>query len=445
MKHLKSIVLLSLIFSCGSVASQEIWSVDGCMQYAIENNSELKKQLLNQADAKSTLTQSKLAFIPTISASTSVGTNFGRSIDPGTNTYISTSNLGNSYELYGEVALFNGLQTVNNFKIAKVSKLREELTTQQIENQIATQTMSAYYRAIFAYGAYKIANGELTDNREMCARERVRYEVGLANISDVAQLESRVSQSEYNITNLEGVYRKSLLELKDKMYLPLDHDLTIDTLSSTPTQIVATRESFEQVYAIALFELPEFKIAENDERIAELNLSTAKAKLFPRFSLGANINTGYSKILDGYDLPQDGFQTQFKNRMGQYLGVSVSIPLWGGLARQKEIQRQRNSYKRVKIERNETSREIEKLIFEALIDLDSFEKQCQQSIANVKANELSHQTTEAKFVEGLATVIDIQTTQTNLSRAKIDQLQAFLNYLMQRRIVDYYKGVPLIR
>jgi len=123
----------------------------------------------------------------------------------------------------------------------------------------------------------------------------------------------------------------------------------------------------------------------------------------------------------------------------------MNIPLWGGLSRRKEIQRKKNHYHRVRIEKDEKTREIEKLVFEALIDLDSFEKQCQQSVVNVKANKLSYRTTEAKFKEGLATVIDMQTTQTNLSRAKIGQLEAFLNYLMQRRVVDYYKGLPLIR
>lgn len=445
MKRMNFISIILLLLSCGSVMSQTVWSVDDCMRYAMDNNTQLKKQSLNEADAKSTLTESKLAFLPYVSASSALNTNFGRSIDPVTNTYVNTSNLGNSYGIYGEIALFNGLQTVNNYKIAKVSKLREELTMVQVKNQIATQTMSAYYKAIFAYGAHEIATEELVESRKMYEKKRVEYEVGLANISDLAQLESRVSQGEYNITNLEGLYKKSLVELKTQMYYPLNEELSIDVLSTVPSAIIGANENFRQIYSIALSELPDLKIAEAEERIAKFNLSSAKASLFPRLLLNGGINTSYSRVLDGYEGKQEDFGAQFSNRMGEYVGVSLSIPLWGGLSRRKEVQRMRHEYKRVQIVKDEKSREMEVLIFEALIDLDSYEKQCNQSETNVKANTLSYRTTEAKFNEGLSTVVDVQSTQTNLSRAKMDQLTAFLNYLMQRRIVDYYKGLPLIR
>ena len=421
-KIITLIILGSLSWS--TLFAQQIWKLDDCMRYAVENSSLSKKQALTEDNAKKTLTERTLGFLPSISASTSVNANFGRSIDPETNAYASMSNFGQNYGASGYIDIFNGLQVVNGYKIAKYSKLREQMSTDQIDNQIASSTMSAYYRAIFAFGTLEIARQELLEYKKNYQKKEIEYEVGLANISDLAQLESSVSQGEYNVISLDGLYQKSLLELKNQMFYPLDEKLAIDTISNSVINVNNSNEN---------------------ERISQLELSTEKALLFPKISASGGISTGYSKILEGSEAKQASYSDQMKNKLGEYVGISVSVPIFNGLTQQKRIQRAKNDYKKAQIESEEKYKEIQRLVIESVIDLESFEKQCNQSISNIKSNTLSFKTVEAKFNEGLVSVVDLQATQTNLSRAKIDQLKAFLNYLMQRRLVDYYKGQPLIR
>ncbi len=440
---LLSIILLS-VMATSAKSPEPLWGVDDCIRYAVDNNLELKKQFINELNAKDELTVRSLSFLPSISANSSITGNFGRSIDPETNTYQSVSNMGNNYGISGSMSIFDGLRVLNGFKIAKASKLRQEFQTKQVENQVALTTMSAYYRAIFAHGAYKIATQELGESRKLYQKKKVEHEVGLANISDLAQLESRVSQGEYNLTNLEGIYRKAVVELKNQINFPLNSSLQIDTMSRVEYITEQSNEDFEAVVAIAETVLPEFEIMSAQERIAKLNLSSARANLFPSLSLSGGISTGYSQSLGG-EGGHPSYASQMKNKMGEYVGVSLNIPIFGALSRQKNIKRQKNEFERIKIESMEQNKEIQKFIYEAIIDLESNEKQCTQSVANVNANTLSYNSTEAKFNEGLSSVVDVQTVQTNLSRAKMDYLKAFLNYKMQRRIVDYYKGISLIR
>ena len=445
---MKKLILLPLIFICTlslkAHSEEPLWSVDDCIRYAVANNLQLKKQFINELDSKDELTVKSLSFLPSISANTSVSGNFGRSIDPETNTYQSTSNMGNSYGISGSVALFDGLRVLNGFKIAKASKIRQEYQTQQIENQVAISTMSVYYRAIFAHGAYRIAGQELSEVKQLYIKKKVEYEIGLANISDLAQLESRVSQGEFNLTNLEGVYRKTMVELKNKINYPLKSTLQIDTLTTVENMTMQSNEDFEIVYELAENTLPEFKMFDADKRIAKLNLSKARASLFPSLSLNGGVSTGYSQVLGG-DGMHPSFADQMKNKLGEYVSVQLNVPLFGALSRQKQIKRMKNEIERTKIETQEQKQELEKMIYEAIIDLESNEKQCVQAVSNIKSNTLSYKATAAKFEEGLSSVVDVQTVQTNLSRAKIDYLKSHLNYKMQRRIVDYYKGISLIR
>ena len=442
-KIITLIILGSLSWS--TLFAQQIWKLDDCMRYAVENSSLSKKQALTEDNAKKTLTERTLGFLPSISASTSVNANFGRSIDPETNAYASMSNFGQNYGASGYIDIFNGLQVVNGYKIAKYSKLREQMSTDQIDNQIASSTMSAYYRAIFAFGTLEIARQELLEYKKNYQKKEIEYEVGLANISDLAQLESSVSQGEYNVISLDGLYQKSLLELKNQMFYPLDEKLAIDTISNSVINVNNSNENVGEIVALAIRLLPDYKIAKQNERISQLELSTEKALLFPKISASGGISTGYSKILEGSEAKQASYSDQMKNKLGEYVGISVSVPIFNGLTQQKRIQRAKNDYKKAQIESEEKYKEIQRLVIESVIDLESFEKQCNQSISNIKSNTLSFKTVEAKFNEGLVSVVDLQATQTNLSRAKIDQLKAFLNYLMQRRLVDYYKGQPLIR
>lgn len=445
MKKKILILITTVLISATSLFGQGIWSVDDCMRYAIDNNPQSRKQQLIEDDARKSQTEATLAFLPSFDARTSLGGNFGRSIDPETNSYVSTSTLSNSYGAEAYIDLFNGLKVFNGLRIARAAKLREELTSTQVNDQIATRTMTAYYKAIFAYGTLSISKNELSDSRKNYEKKKVEYEIGLANISELAQLESSVSQGEYNVINFDGLYKKSLIELKNEMYFPFDEEIAIDTVGNTPLSFGAAIEDIGSIVNSAMTFLPDLKIYAANEKIAKFEFGKAKAGLFPKLSIAGGISTGYSRYLGEFGEDQPSYQKQLTDRFGQYASLNLSIPLFRGLSAQKDIQRKKNAYKRARIDAEQKEREIERMVIEAVIDLESYEKQCNQSIINVKANTLSYKTTDIKFNEGLSSVIDLQATQTNLSRAKVEQLKAFLNYLMQRRIVDYYKGVPLLR
>lgn len=442
-RHLLMITLFCLSFN--AQASDPLWSVDDCIHYAMKNNIQLKQQLLEALDTKNELTVRTLSFLPSFSAGTSVSASFGRSIDPETNTYQSVSNLNNSYNLGGSMTIFSGLNLINGYKIAKISVLRQEYMAQQMENQVAIATMNAYYRVIFAHGAHRIAKEELDNSNKHYRKAKIEYKIGLANISEVAQLESRVSQGTYNLTNLEGVYLKAIVDLKNQIDFPLDSTLTVDTLVYADPISIQTDNNFEDVFLSAQKNLPEFKLMESNHRISELQLSSARASFMPSISLGGSIGTSYSKVLEGskgYNV--QSYSDQMENKLGQSVSISMSIPIFSALSKQKYLQRQKHALERIELANREQRGQLQKIIYEAVIDLAINEKKCLQSEDNVSFNTLSYRTVEARYNNGLSTVIDMQTVQTNLSNARMDYLRSFLNYQIQCRIVDYYKGIPLI-
>lgn len=446
-------ILIFASLFCGDVWAQtpgpRTWSVDDCMRYAIQNSPLSERERIMLGSANMRHTEAALGFLPSISGSAGLGLNFGRSIDPQTNIYNNVSNLNNGYALQANIDIFNGLSKLNGYRIARSDRFRSQSQSQRVDNLISMETMQAYYTAIFAHGALSLSREKLLENEQIYQKGVRQYELGLINISDLAQLESGASQAQYNVIFLDGEYQKAVLELKDKMFYPLVEPLQIDTIHVEPMVfIVASAGGGAAVTRAALENLPEVRVWQQDVRRSELEYSSSKANLFPRIGLGAGVSTSYSRELASGSwavAPGAGFGSQFRDRMGEYVELSISIPIFNALGYQSLRVQKRNAVQLAKSQQRQDLAQLEKTVAQAVIDLQSYARQCAQGVVNVKANSLSYRATLAKYEEGLSSVIDLQTTQTGMLNAKIEQVKSQLNYLMQSRLVDYYKGEPLIR
>ena len=85
------------------------------------------------------------ALVPSISASASATTSFGRSVDPETNTYTTVANLDNSYSLSGQIPVFAGLSGINTVRAARVMRLMGIEELQQARDEAALNAMQAYF------------------------------------------------------------------------------------------------------------------------------------------------------------------------------------------------------------------------------------------------------------------------------------------------------------
>ena len=122
---MKRFFLLSvLVLSSGNLANAQegVWSLDACMRYAVENSPKTKQQALVNINNKYDQQSAVASLFPSIGGSVGLQTNFGRSIDPETNTYSNSSNLSNGYELSATLPLFDSGQLINKLKVSKIAR-----------------------------------------------------------------------------------------------------------------------------------------------------------------------------------------------------------------------------------------------------------------------------------------------------------------------------------
>ncbi len=445
MRPLLTTILIFLAANVSYGQPLTAWRVDDCMRYAVDNAPAARRAELAYADSRIDKTEAIASFFPSISAGTSVQTSFGRSIDPITNVYDNIANFNNSYSVSASVPLFGGLNVLNNFRIAKIATLQGKEEQARVEDQIALMTMQSFFDAMFAAENYRYALQNLEEKRLLLSQVKGQHSVGLKSAADVAQVEADVAMSEATLISYAGSRDMSMIKLKEQMNYPQDEELVLDSLFLDIMPSSPDRENSAEIAANALTFLPEARIADYNVRSSSINRTTALASLFPSLSLQGGYSTGYTRGINRNGSLYEPFREQFRNRGGQYVGMSLSIPIFSGLGRVSRYRRAGNALKSAEQTRIETDRRLESEIIQAVADLENAEKEYLQYLKGEEASRLSYEVTQAKYREGLLSFVDVQTTSTQYMLARINMNNARFRYHIKRRVVDYYKGEPYIR
>ncbi|MDD2437754.1 MAG: TolC family protein [Massilibacteroides sp.] len=427
-----------------SFAQDKTWTLDECMKYAVENSPKVKKEVYTNDTYKAEQLSAFGAFLPTMTANVGAQLNYGRSIDPETNTYSNTSTFNNAYSLSSTLPLFYGGRLVNQWKLSKVTRLLGKQVLQQAKDELAINTMQAYIDVVFYQGTAKLAAEKLEESRRLLYKTQRMQELGLKGKADVAQIEAQVASDDYDLTHQENLYCTALLTLKEHMNYDATLPLALDTTLNMHEYSLQV-ESAADIYTYAADHNPLARQAVLQLKSSRLEHLIAKGRLFPSIYLSAGISTNYFENLSSGAADPAAFKSQFKNNRGEYVSLNVSIPLFDGFSNRATIRRARNNLRIAVEQQSETLRQLQITIEKAVADRDGYLKEMIQMEKQVDANQLAHRLTVRKFEEGLMSSLDIQNSANLLIQSKINLLQKRLLYVVKTRQVDYYKGEELIK
>lgn len=456
MRKLLGISVFTALFlgTAGSLEAQEVMSLKDCMEYAVSNSTKMRIQQADIRDAQVERRSAILeAFTPSVSAGSYAYYNFGRSVDPETNTYKSTTSFQNGYQASGSIALFNGFQAVNNIKISKTAEAmglsREELT----RDEVCLATMEAYYNVVYYNQMIKAIVDEVEAARKAVELARRQEKLGQKGYADLVQIEADQAAKEYKLVNTQNLYNDALLSLKDVMFWPLDEELEIDfsiaddDAMSNGEKLLSGRlvsDSKDELVVNALNSLPAAYIARGEMLNAKRALNTAKWQLLPSLNLNGGWSTSYFTYPREKGYVAVPFRNQFTNNMGEYIQLSMSIPIYGRLYRQATIAKKKNAYVRATAQYEQKMREIEAEVVRALQDKEGAGAAFLQANKQAQVQKEAYKYNTKKFEQGMISPIEYQTASGNWLAARAEQLNALLKYYLKASIVEYYSGVPYL-
>lgn len=438
LKQLISIIIFVFLIGNSLNAQQQSWNLNQCISYAIENNINLKEYEILDKLSLEDLNQSKRNLLPGISASTNAGINYGRSIDPITNGYINTEFFNNSYNIGTSIAVFDGFRLQNQIKYQKFRKQISEYNQLNAIDDLAFSVMTSFFDVIYYEGMLEIAKEQVAASKLNLKTTEKQVEVGLKAKADLLEMRANLEREELNRIQIENSRKTALLRLKQQMNF-----VSIDEMHLTDEQSSVVHESIENPQSLFdQFTLwsPYYQSIEANLKATEKGLSISKSNLYPSVYASGSINTGFSETNTNESGNVIGFKDQFRNNKSQYLGASLSIPVFNKWANRSNIKKAK-----LDIERAKTILEDEKqkMFFEMandLTDLEALYKEYKQFVKRSDVDKLAFKAAEKKFEQGLINVVEYYIAKNRLANTDSQVLRARLQWEIKMKTIDFYKG-----
>lgn len=434
------ILIFLLIGSATGLQAQVLWTVDDCMRYAVEQNLGIRNSRLETRIAKQDLTAAVGDFLPSVSTSGTLGKRMGRSVDPKTNMYTSTSFLENTVGLYVAMPVFDGFTRINRLQFRKLNKQISGLAEKAEENQVAFEVLDAFYQFRFDEKMLELAR-EQRKLSERYQEQMIEYvDLGMRAPSDLQEVKARLQSDIYQETVRENGYRLSLLALKELLNMQDSDTLYISPEDSTANEVLEMPVvSADEVYRQSEAVLPQFRTMELKEKASRKSVAIAAGAFSPSVKAEFSLNSNYfdtERNAAGEIVP---WGDQLKNNKMKYIGISVSFPLFSGLSRYTEVRKERFRLQQVQNTNDRQRLSLRKEIEDACISLQAAVEEHRQAAEQLRTSTITLKENEERWEEGMISVFELMEKRNLYIAAKAELARTRLQYDLKKRTVGFYR------
>ncbi|MCF8370852.1 MAG: TolC family protein [Bacteroidales bacterium] len=454
--------------------SQEAWTLEQCIDYALEHNIQVKQQALNTEYSKNTLQQSKFGILPSLNGSVSGNLSSGRSVDPFTYEFTTQNVTSYNFAISSSATLFSGLQQYNNIKANEFNLKASIKDFEKLKNDIALNISAAYLQILFAEELVAIAEDQLGITQQQVDRTEKLVEAGSLAQGSLLEIQAQEASEELQLITAQNNLDLSYLTLTQLLELGSTEDFKIVRPQIDEINEGRIVQTVGSIYAEGVELLPQIQSAEYKLRSSEKNLAAARGAYLPRLSISASYYTGYSnnrKLFDETDMevPEQligrtennipvysypytttayldkdyPFADQFKDNAYKSVSLSLTIPIFNNLQVMTGVKNSKLNVLSNQYTLESTKNQLYKEIQQAHADAVAALKKYKASEKSLAASQESFRYTQQKFDVGLVTTVDFNLAKTQLARVQSDLLQAKYEYLFKSNVLQFYRGKPI--
>lgn len=424
------------------LSAEPAMTLHQCMEYAVSHSTKMRLQAADRHDEQWLRRKAIMeVFTPSVSASSYLYNQYGRNLDPETNTYITVTSFHNGYSASAGITLFDGFQSINNLKMAATAVKMGVSREQQTRDEICLATMEAYCNVLYYTELEAVLEGQVSTTQTARDRAMRQEELGQKGHADVLQMESELAQKQYQLITARNQKSNALLTLKDVMFWPANDALRIDSRLSepefTPVLMAELSETAKQL-------LPSAELAKMSVNKAKLDLKSARGAYAPTLDLHGGWSTSYFTYPGRADYHSASFKDQFRNNAGEYLQLSLSIPIFDQLRRRTNLNLKKSAVIRAQAEYDQKMRDIENEVFRAVSDRDGAQAAYQQAHKLAMVQEEAYHLSTKQYEVGLISAIEYQTASQTYLNAKAERMNTLLQLKIKDAVVRYYSGESYI-
>lgn len=421
-----------------------VWTLQDCIDYAMQENISLQQSRLTAESAQVDIKTAKNALFPSLSFSTShslINRPYQESSYTVSGTEIlmanTNTNYSGSYGLNAQWELFNGgrnLKTIKQEEInSRIAGLDFETTANSIEESIA----QVYVQILYASESVKVNENTLEVSKAQRDRGKELFEAGSISSADYAQLESQVSNDNYQLVTAITALEDYKLQLKQLLEMEGNVEMLLYIPELDDNDVLARLPDKESVYASALQTRPEIESGKLNVSASELDIKIAKSSYYPSLSLSAGIGTSHTT---GTDYT---FSEQLKNGWNNSVGLTLSVPIFSRRQTKSAVEKAQIGLESTKLQLRETEKELYRTIENLWLDAWSAQQQYLAAAERVKSSRTSFDLVSEQFNLGMKNTVELLTEKNNLLSAEQELLQAKYMAILNIQLLKFYQGMEM--
>lgn len=430
------LILAAALSAAPAVRAQDgPWSLADCIAYALEHNLSVQQGVLAVEQRELELNTARNRRLPGISAGASENLSFGRGLTAD-NTYSNSNTTSTSFSVGGELPLFQGFDIANGIKLGRLNLAAATADLEKARDDIRVAVTQAYVQILYSQELLTVAQHQCERDARLLDLIRERLEAGKASEAELSAQQAALAQSRQSEIQAEGELRLAVLELTQLLELRSPEGFSIVTPDADGADRVLLMRP-EAIYEEAVGIRPAVESARLNVDYAALNIERAKGARLPSISLNGGLSSNY---YTNSAIPAAAFGTQLKNNFSQYLGISMSVPIFQRFTIRNNIRTAQLQYKGQQLQLEGVKKALYKEIQQAYYNAVSAQARYAGSRESAESARLHYELTEEKYKVGKAGIADYNDARNAWLRAESEQVQARFQCLYQVKLLDFYRG-----
>lgn len=435
------VIISALMLSMLTVSAQKQWTLQECLDYALENNITLQKSQLQKRSATEDLIGSKHALLPTLNASTNQSLGYQPWKDSGistvtngtVNTKVDKTSYNGSYSLSGQWTVWNGNKNYNNIKLNGLTEQQAELTVHETANTIQERIAQLYAQILYMAENVKVKEQTLETSKKNEARGQEMLNVGKMSKADLAQLTAQRANDEYNIVEARGQLMEYKLQLKQQLEITDEDEFDVAIPTIDNERLLAEIPPLQSVYEEALINRPEMERLQLAIKSSDVSLAIAKAGWLPTVNMTGGVTTSTNS------LSNNGWGDQMKTNVNTSLGLGVTMPIYDGRTTKTAVNKAKIKQLQAHLDLLDKQKTLYADIQKYWVNALTNQQKYKAATSSVESAQESYDLLSEQFRLGLKNIVELMKGKDSLLSAQQNKLQSKYLALYNKQMLDFYQ------
>lgn len=439
-----AVISLGITSCCFSLVAQEKWSLSQCIDYAVQNNIQVKQKQLEKENSEIRLNTTRMSRLPDLTGSAGQDFYFGRSPSR-TGVYEDQSQSSTSFRISSSLPVFTGFKIQSEIGSARFDLKAAVEELNKAKEDVALNVTSYYLQALFNKEILCIAQKQLEISRLQLKKIEKMVEQGRSSEASLYESRALVAEDEMNVTQSENNLLLSLVDLSQLLNLEKAEGFDIEEpdMNSVTLQQTASLVSSKDAFKFSVENRPGIKSALYALESSRFGLKQARSGYYPTLSFGASYGTSYYHAYKGGDENNWTFAEQMRNNGSETLGFTLSVPLFNRLVTRNQVKQARLQIRLQELALDNARQQLYKEIEQAYYAAVAAHKKYISSQKSVDAARISFEYEQKKYDAGKSTVFEYSDAKNKYEKSLSEQVQARYDFLFRSKVLDFYNGKPL--